>query len=121
MCSFADRILFLFFLFFCVCSLPAQPITSPLDYGLAFASHEVTKDQRTSLNLTPEAPLDIPQDFELTFDISYQRLTNAFGYIFRIIANDSLNIDLVSSPSHTEFYDLNLIINNAPIEIHYDF
>jgi DNA-binding SARP family transcriptional activator len=92
-----------------------------LDYGLSFASHEVTKDQRTSLDLTPETPLDIPQDFELTFDLSYQRLTNAFGYIFRIIANDSLNIDLVSSPSHTEFYDLNLIINNAPIEIHYDF
>ena len=121
MFSFTRRVCFLSFLIFAAYGLTAQKLVSPLDYGLAFASHEVTKDQRTSLNLSPDGPFRIREDFELKFDISYQRLTNAFGYILRIIANDSLNIDLVSSPEHSEFHDLNLIIKDSPIKLHYDF
>jgi len=121
MFSFTGRVCLLSFLVFAAYELTAQTLTSPLDYGLAFASHEVTKDQRTSLNLSPDGPFHIHEDFELKFDISYQRLTNAFGYILRIVANDSLNIDLVSSPEHSEFHDLNLIIKDSPIKLHYDF
>jgi DNA-binding SARP family transcriptional activator len=99
----------------------AQTTRAKLDYGLAFTSHEATKDQRTSLNLNPGEPFRIQQDFELEFDVAYQRLDNAFGYIFRIIANDSLNIDLVSSPEHPEFDDLNLIVDNSPVRAQYTF
>jgi DNA-binding SARP family transcriptional activator len=99
----------------------AQTSRATVDYGLAFTSHEATKDQRTSLNLNPDEPFRIEQDFELAFDVAYQRLNNAFGYIFRIIANDSLNIDLVSSPEHLEFDDLNLIVNNSPVQARYTF
>lgn len=121
MFSFTGRLCYLIIWIFAACELKAQEVGSSIDYGLAFASHEVTKDQRTSLNLNPDGPFRIREDFEIKFDVSYQRLTNAFGYILRIIANDSLNIDLVSSPDHSEFYDLNLIINNSPVQIHYDF
>lgn len=99
----------------------AQPHETVIDYGLAFTSHEATKDQRTSLDLSPDGPIEINSDFELAFDLSYQRLTNAFGYIVRVIANDSVNIDLVSSPEHSEFNDLNLIVSNSPVQVHYDF
>jgi DNA-binding SARP family transcriptional activator len=99
----------------------AQPHEAVIDYGLAFTSHEATKDQRTSLDLSPDGPIEISNDFELAFDLSYQRLTNAFGYIVRVIANDSVNIDLVSSPEHSEFNDLNLIVSNSPVQVHYDF
>ena len=102
-------------------NLAAQSMGPSPDYGLSFASHEVTKDQRTSLNLNATEPFRFHDDFSIAFDVSYQRLTNAFGYILRIIANDSLNIDLVSSPEHSEFYDLNLIISDMPVSIHYDF
>ena len=121
MFSFSRGVCYGVILIFAVCELKAQEVGSSIDYGLAFASHEVTKDQRTSLNLNPDGPFNIRDDFEIKFDVSYQRLTNAFGYILRIIANDSLNIDLVSSPDHSEFYDLNLIIKNSPVQIHYDF
>ncbi|HTF19620.1 MAG TPA: hypothetical protein VK658_16220 [Chryseolinea sp.] len=121
MFAFAGRVVFVAFFVQTALSLTAQNIETTLDYGLSFASHEVTKDQRTSLNLTPDEPIFIQESFQLKFDIAYQRLTNAFGYILRIIANDSLNIDLVSSPEHAEFNDLNLIINNSPIQLHYDF
>jgi DNA-binding SARP family transcriptional activator len=98
----------------------AQTTTPTPDYGLSFASHEVTKDQRTSLALTPEDPFTIKEDFEIRFDLSLKRLIDAYGYVLRIIANDSINIDLVSSPEHDDFHDLNLIINNNPPQIHYD-
>lgn len=98
----------------------AQKVNGELDYGLEFASHEVTKDHRTSLNLTPETPFHFDKDFTIRFDLAYKRLTNAYGYILRIIANDTLNIDLVSSPEHEDVFDLNLIINNKGT-LHYDF
>ncbi|MBT1685602.1 Kelch repeat-containing protein [Dawidia soli] len=98
----------------------AQNSTPTPDYGLSFASHEVTKDQRTSLSLTPEEPFTIKEDFEIRFDFSLKRLIDAYGYVLRIIANDSINIDLVSSPEHDDFHDLNLIIDNNPPQIHYD-
>lgn len=110
-----------FFATFSTFQTQAQTGRNTVDYGLAFTSHEATKDQRTSLNLNPDGPFHIQQDFELVFDVAYQRLNNVFGYIFRIIANDSLNIDLVSSPEHPEFYDLNLVVNNLPVRAHYGF
>lgn len=102
-------------------TIMSQPLSRSFDYGLRFASHEVSKDHRTSLNLNPQGPFTFEKDFELQFDISFQRMTKAYGYILRIIADDSLNIDLLSSPSHNEFHDLNLIINNSQTRIHYDF
>ncbi len=90
-------------------------------YGLAFASHEVSKDHRTGLDLNPEEPYVFNKDFTLTFDLALPRLTNAYGYILRVIANDTLNIDLMSTPEHEEFSDLTLVINNKPTSITYEF
>jgi two-component SAPR family response regulator len=113
---FARRSFYGLLLLFAVTDLAAQT-----EYGLAFSSHEVMNDQRTSLNLTPNTPLIIKDDFQLRFEVSYQRLTNAFGYILRIIANDSLNIDFISSPTHVDFHDLNFIVGNSAAAVHYDF
>src|SRR5258706_3397456 len=115
------RSVFQLAILFSVSGLNAQPAKSDPEYGLTFASHEVTKDLRTSLNLNPEKPFTIQGDFEIKFDLSFQRLTNAYGYVLRIIANDSLNIDLVSSPEHSDFSDLNLIINNKPTQLHFEY
>lgn len=102
-------------------TLHAQSPRSNFDYGLAFASHEVSKDHRTGLDLNPDDPYPINKDFDLEFELAFQRLVNAYGYIFRVIANDSLNIDLMSTPEHEEFQDLTLIINNKPTNIQFDF
>ena len=63
--------------------------------GLSFSSYEVILDQRTSLDLTPTAPLSLPDGFAIDFDINIRPGRGVFGYIFRIIGNDSENIDLV--------------------------
>ena len=102
-------------------ALQAQTPGRNLNYGLAFASHEVSKDHRTGLDLNPEAAYSINRDFTLEFDLALQRLQNAYGYIVRVIANDSLNIDVMSIPEHDEFHDLTLIINNKPTTIQFEF
>ncbi len=65
--------------------------------GLYFSSHEVVQDKRTSLNLTPDRPLRFPEGFSLEFDASFRRRDGYYGYIFRIIGNDTTNIDLVAN------------------------
>lgn len=78
-------------------------------YGLAFKSHEVNKDERTSLNLTPvKNALDT--DFTLEFDLKLIDVWDSYGYVFRIVANDSTSIDMTSFLREQK---LNFIINNT--------
>lgn len=64
--------------------------------GLRFASYEVVQDQRTALDLTPGKPVCFSESLELTFDLSFiPKQKTYFGYIFRLIGNDSHNIDLI--------------------------
>jgi two-component SAPR family response regulator len=65
-------------------------------YGLGFYSHEVSKDLRTGLNLNPGRPFVFNDDFELSFNFGLRPNSSGyFGYIFRIITEDNLNIDLI--------------------------
>jgi DNA-binding SARP family transcriptional activator len=81
--------------------------------GLWFRSFEVDKDKRTSLNLTPDKPLQLPKGFSMTFDFKLSSRGENFGYIFRIIGNDNLNIDLLSDVSTSRTFSL--IIGNKTV------
>jgi DNA-binding SARP family transcriptional activator len=65
--------------------------------GLYFSSHEVIQDKRTSLNLTPRTFFKISDNFSLEFEANFRRGDGYYGYIFRLIGNDEVNIDLVSN------------------------
>lgn len=70
--------------------------TVPLS-GLYFSSHEVIKDKRTTLELTPEEPFALQDGFQLEFDARFRPGDGYYGYVFRIIGNENVNIDLVSN------------------------
>jgi len=70
--------------------------------GLYFSSHEVHQDLRTSLNLSPEKPFRFYGNFSLEFDVNFRQGDGYFGYIFRIIGNHNLNIDLVANQANSE-------------------
>lgn len=70
--------------------------TLKLREGLFFHSFETHKDLRTGLDLTPGEPFVFPDGFTMEFDIKLRSEVQNFGCIFRIVANDTLNIDLVS-------------------------
>jgi two-component SAPR family response regulator len=65
-------------------------------HGLRFSSHEVVPEKRTSLNLTPDAPLCLQQDMELSFDLTFTPNKEIyFGYIMRLVTTNNQNIDIV--------------------------
>lgn len=71
--------------------------------GLSFNSYEVEKEERTSLNLTPEAPFSFPEGFILEFNVSFRQVLQNFGYIFRIIGENSEYIDLLLSRTRNSY------------------
>jgi len=97
-----------FYLFFSFCFtafLPAQEVK----YGLEFKSHEVEKEKRTGLDLTPDKPFSFPHGFSISFNayfkaksrqqgIETRLLDPTFGYILHMENDGNQNIDLVLKP-----------------------
>ena len=67
-----------------------------INRGLRFRSFEVDQDKRTGLNLTPDNKIVTPNGFTLKFDIKLRQNSNDYGYVFRLVGNDSVNIDLIA-------------------------
>ncbi len=64
-------------------------------YGLAFNSHEVVQDKRTTLDLGLDN-VSQKDKLQVSFDISFiPNRAIYFGYIMRLIGDDKQNIDLV--------------------------
>ncbi|MFY0653480.1 MAG: hypothetical protein JXQ96_15665 [Cyclobacteriaceae bacterium] len=64
--------------------------------GLGFHSHEVAYEKRTSMNLSPDGYFKFRSEFRMTFDLNIEDNKNQmFGYVFRMIVNDTLNIDFL--------------------------
>lgn len=65
-------------------------------YGLGFYSHEVSKDLRTELDLSPENYYSFENEFELSFNFNLRPNEQMyFGYLFRIISENDINLDLI--------------------------
>lgn len=119
--SMGRILLLLIFQITLVCNVSAQLISGEPDYGLEFGSYELKTDHRTGLSLNNGDAYQLKNDFSISFDLGIRRLSNAYGYILRIIANDSTNIDLMCIPEDEEFGDLSLVINNLPTPLQFDF
>ncbi|MBC9931296.1 BTAD domain-containing protein [Chitinophaga qingshengii] len=74
-------------------------------YGLAFASKNIAQEDRTSLDLTPEKPMQVKGGYSLSFDLSFQPFFRSyFGYVFRITDEKHQNIDLIYNVRTKAFY-----------------
>lgn len=90
------------------------------NYGLKFASYEVTKDLRTSLNLNPNLPFKVKDPFSISFEFRYYRVTNTYGYIFRIIADNNKSFDLLSLTSLIQNFDIKFVGGGVDTKIHFN-
>lgn len=90
------KILFLFTFFVFLPCFFSHAMQNETKGGLFFHSFETDIDKRTSLILTPENEIHLPKGFTMEFDAKFRVEVQNFGYICRIIANDTLNIDLLS-------------------------
>ncbi len=69
--------------------------------GLEFRSHTVPPEQRTSLRLDGGRPFCLPEGFDLEFEMKLRSEEHNFGYVCRVILNDTLRVDLVSNVGWT--------------------
>lgn len=85
-------------------------ITPNYTRGITFRSHEVNKDERTSLNINPDAPLSLKEGFTIQFDLKLNHAFHTYGYIMRIITDDSESLDITSDMGYRK---ATLILNNS--------
>jgi two-component SAPR family response regulator len=84
--------------------------------GLLFTAAPQAKEQRTSLDLTPDSPITVRNKFHLEFDFAIWG-RDQFGYIFRVFDKQHHNIDLVYIPKSSTLAVLKLVINGKPTRI----
>ncbi|MDR2954422.1 MAG: hypothetical protein LBV43_05010 [Prevotella sp.] len=116
-------VLFFLFLFYITpVEIWSKDISKSYSTGLIFRNHEVNKDERTSVNLTPDKPLILPDGFSMEFDLKLKKVSStSFGYVFRLISNDSVSLDMSSSIGKGRF---NIVLNNlkgAKFNVEYTF
>jgi DNA-binding SARP family transcriptional activator len=85
--------------------------------GLGFWGYEVHPEKRTALDLSPGKTFCFSENFELSFSLKFRPgLTNYFGYVVRVIANDHDNFDIIytdlpdTAKNHKQF---KLVVGNS--------
>lgn len=90
-------ILQLFYILLPSSALSSTILSSELHTGLYFRAHTVIPEERTSLNLTPDKPINLKKGGVLDFEVLLRSEKHNYGYVARIILNDTLNIDLLAN------------------------
>lgn len=105
------------FLFCLICFfVPGLVQSQPLvDYGVRFLSHDVTKDERTSIAF-PELPVD-SKGFSIGFTMRLMGNKEKYGYIFRLALNETESIDLICNSHSTSSRNLALVSGDKPDNI----
>ncbi len=72
--------------------------------------------------LSPEKEFNFNDEFELDFDMALHRSEKSiYGYVFRIILNGELNIDLVHGFRNDSTRDFSIIVGSRKSEIAFNF
>lgn len=96
-----------FFLFYLPC-LSGKSITD-FQSGLTFKAHSFNQDERTGLDLTPDTPFKLGESFGLEFKMKHLKQNHTYGYVFRLIANDTIHLDMVTNLNGSK---INFIVGN---------
>lgn len=90
-------------------------------YGLEFSSHENELDKRTSLCIAEKESLKLCDLTTLSFDLQFKPYQHDyFGYIFRLILNDVLNIDLIYDRRPDSGKHFKLVVGDKFTNINFD-
>lgn len=84
------------------------------DHGIYFYSYEVEKEKRTSLHIPLSDLHGLGNQYAISFDFKIRMGLQNFGYIFRMIGKDNINLDLVVPDLRTGEY-FSLIFANKSI------
>ena len=87
---------FLFIFFYIIISVNSV-FSADVTSGLTFRSHTEVKEKRTSLLLNEGKYFHLPKGFSLEFDIKFRTEEHNYGYVYRIVGNDTVCFDLISN------------------------
>lgn len=115
----------LFFLFLLIYQI------GKAQYGLEFSSHNKEADKRTSLWIGGKESISFQHRLSVAFDLSFLPFQqDYFGYIFRLITDDGLNIDLIYDRRLDQGNHFKLVVgedftpisfNIAPLQLYYNW
>jgi len=90
----------IFICLFCSATVLAATVAdaSMYSYGLRFNAAFDDPDIRTGLDLSYEESFSLKNGFELDFDVRNDFSIGHFGYVFRIVLGNNVNIDLELGP-----------------------
>ncbi|SBW03462.1 hypothetical protein [uncultured Dysgonomonas sp.] len=91
------RVYLLLILLLACNSIGYKAYAKELQGGLYFQSHTVIPEERTSLNLTLDKASQLKDGLILDFEVLLRKEEHNYGYITRIIINDTLNVDLLGN------------------------
>lgn len=81
-----------------ICPIPSSGVPEfDINNGLFLKAHNTSPEHRTSLDLSADHSFNFHDGFTLGFDIKFRREEHNYGYIFRLICNDGLNMDMISN------------------------
>ncbi len=120
-----SRHLFLFLLFILIYQIGSA------QYGLEFASHNMEADKRTSLQIGAKESISFQHKLSISFDLSFLPFQqDYFGYIFRLITDDGVNIDLIYDRRLDQDKHFKLVVgedftpvsfNITPLQLYYNW
>ena len=86
-----------FCLFFYSIAIHSQINDQSFHSGLTFTAHTKNQNERTGLNLNPDKPMTFSKDgFSLEFETKLRAEPHVYGYVFRIISDDSYSFYMIS-------------------------
>lgn len=98
-------------------------------YGLEFSSHNMEADKRTGLLIGSKEYISFQHKVSVSFDLSFLPFQqDYFGYIFRLMTEDGLNIDLIYDRRLDQGNHFKLVVgedftpisfNIAPLDLYY--
>jgi DNA-binding SARP family transcriptional activator len=110
---YALRFLCIILVFSFALSSSGQTVPS---FGLGFYNNESVQDRRTGLDLTPEAAFAFHAGtVDLSFDFSFlSGHNNFFGYILRLIRNNTQNFDLLYDKANLAVGHFRMVAGDNP-------
>jgi DNA-binding SARP family transcriptional activator len=88
--------------------------TSP-SFGLGFYNNEIVQDRRTTLDLTPGKALTFHGNTDIRFDLAFlPGHPNSFGYILRLVSNNTRNIDLLFDKVSMSLGRFRMVVGDKP-------
>jgi hypothetical protein len=93
----SKKTLYIFLAFFALCNKSFGQ-----NYGLKILASNFSKENNTALNLSPNNPICIEGNFEVSFEMSSLSPDNYFGYIFRVIEDNDRNFDLIYNAANLQ-------------------